>query len=107
VPSALRENNPRVADAQSSRSLGVDGSRKGTYVETKNNKIEQLVLHPELFLMDIPTAAARMSTTVFAVRELCRSGQLKFVPIGHKWLISPGAIQDFIDRKEQEARVAA
>jgi hypothetical protein len=38
-----------------------------------------------------------MSTTVFAVRELCRSGRLKFVPIGHKWLISPRAIQEFID----------
>lgn len=57
----------------------------------------------ELFLMDIPTAAARMSTTVFAVRELCRSGQLKFVPIGHKWLISPGAIQEFIRTQEQAA----
>ena len=57
----------------------------------------------ELFLMDIPTAALRMSTTVFAVRELCRSGQLKFVPIGHKWLISPGAIQDFICKREQAA----
>ncbi len=57
----------------------------------------------ELFLMDIPTAARLMSTTVFAVRELCRSGQLKYVPIGHKWLISPGAIQDFIRCKEQAA----
>jgi hypothetical protein len=27
--------------------------------------------------------------------------------IGHKWLISPGAIQDFIRRKEQEALRAA
>ena len=57
----------------------------------------------ELFLMDIPTAALRMSTTVFAVRELCRSGQLKYVPIGHKWFISPGAIQDFIRKQEQAA----
>jgi hypothetical protein len=57
----------------------------------------------ELFLMDIPTAAKRMSTTVFAVRELCRSGELVYVPIGHKWLLSPGAILAFIRRKEQEA----
>jgi hypothetical protein len=77
-------------------------------VQSKNQKIEQQVANlTELFLMDIPTVALRMSTTVFAVRELCRSGQLKFVPVGHKWLISPGAIQAFIDRKEQEARVAA
>jgi|SRR6516162_252652 hypothetical protein len=51
----------------------------------------------------IPTAALRMSTTVFAVRELCRSGQLNFVPIGHKWLISLSAIQDFIRTKGQAA----
>ncbi len=75
-------------------------------MQSKNQKIEQQVANlTELFLMDIPTAALRMSTTVFAVRELCRSGQLKFVPIGHKWLISPGAIQQFI--REQEAQVAA
>lgn len=63
------------------------------------------VVPSELYLMDIPMAARLMSTTVFAVRELCRSGQLKFVPIGHKWLISPGAIQQFI--RERETQVAA
>ncbi len=73
-------------------------------MQSKNQRIEQQVVNPtELFLMSIPTAALRMSTTVFAVRELCRSGQLKYVPIGHKWLISPGAIQDFIRSKEQAA----
>ena len=61
----------------------------------------------DYYLMDIPTAARRMSTTVFAVRELCRSGELVYVPIGHKWLISPDAIRTFIRRKEQEAVRAA
>jgi hypothetical protein len=73
-------------------------------VKQKNGQVVILPVSPnDLYLMDIPTAAARMSTTVFAVRELCRSGQLKFVPIGHKWLISPGAIQDFIRRQELAA----
>jgi excisionase family DNA binding protein len=54
-----------------------------------------------LLLVGIPEAARRMSTTVFAVRELCRSGKLKFVPIGHKWLISPRAIQEFIDKSQR------
>jgi hypothetical protein len=82
----------------------VDGNPKGTPVQSKNQQAEQQVAIPaELFLMDIPTAALRMSTTIFAVRELCRSGQLKFVPIGHKWLISPGAIQEFIRTQEQAA----
>ncbi len=65
------------------------------------------VVPNDLFLMDIPTAAQRMSTTVFAVRELMRSGELIKVEIGHKWLVSPSAIQDFIHRKEQEAQMAA
>ena len=74
----------------------------------KNALVPTVIPHPnDLFLMDIPTAASRMSTTVFAVRTLCRDGELKYVPIGHKWLISPGAIQDFIRRKEQEEQMAA
>jgi hypothetical protein len=61
--------------------------------------------HKDLYT--IPETAVRMSTTVFAIRELCRSGELKYVPIGHAWLISPGAIQEFIRRKEQELQRAA
>jgi hypothetical protein len=57
--------------------------------------------------MDIPTAARLMSTTVFAIRELCRSGELIYVPIGHKWLLSPEAIRTFIRKREQEALRAA
>ncbi|MGB2593266.1 MAG: hypothetical protein WBF09_20580 [Candidatus Acidiferrum sp.] len=57
--------------------------------------------------MDIPTAARRMSTTVFAVRELCRSGELLKVVIGHKWLLSDEAIRDFIRKREQAALRAA
>jgi hypothetical protein len=56
-------------------------------------------------LMDIPTAACHLSTSIFAVRELCRSGELVYVKIGHKWLLSPDAIQYFIRRREE--RVAA
>jgi hypothetical protein len=58
----------------------------------------------DLYLLDIPTVAARMSTAIFAIRELCRSGKLKFVTIGHKWLISPAAIQEFIRNEQKSAR---
>jgi excisionase family DNA binding protein len=54
----------------------------------------------DLYLIDIPTAARRMSTTVFAVRELLRSGQIKFLEIGHKWLMSPKAIEEFIEKNQ-------
>ena len=53
-----------------------------------------------LFLIDIPTAAKLMSMTVFAVRELCRSRELSYVVIGHKWLLSPDAIRAFIRKRE-------
>jgi hypothetical protein len=66
--------------------------------------VSPIAVHPnDLYLLDIPTAAAKMSTTIFAVRELMRSGKLKFVVIGHKWLVSPGAIQEFIRANEQAA----
>ena len=55
------------------------------------------------FLHDIPTTAKLMSTTCWAVRELCRSGRLKFVRVGHRWLISTEAIRKFIQDAERAA----
>lgn len=66
--------------------------------DTQKQVSSEAFLPKELFT--IPEVASKMSTTVFAVRELCRSGELKYVPIGHAWLISPRAIQEFIRRKE-------
>jgi hypothetical protein len=51
-------------------------------------------------LHDIPTTAKLMSATCWAVRELCRSGRLKFVRIGHRSLVSTKAIQDYISSNE-------
>jgi hypothetical protein len=53
-----------------------------------------------LYLLDIPTTARKLSTTIFAVRELIRSNKLKFIAVGHKQLISPSAIQAFIADNE-------
>jgi hypothetical protein len=59
------------------------------------------------FLFPIPEAAVLMSTTIFAVREACRSGRLKYVDsLGHGWLISPAAMQEFIRAAENEEKVA-
>jgi len=55
---------------------------------------------PDPALVDIPTAAAMLSTTVFAVRELLRKGKIKYVVIGHKWLVSPQALHEFIRNNE-------
>jgi len=57
-------------------------------------------------LHDISTTAKLMSTTTFAVRQLCRAGQLKYVRIGHRWLISPQAIQRFISQAENTGGAA-
>jgi excisionase family DNA binding protein len=55
----------------------------------------------DLYLMDIAEAARRMSTTVFAIRELIRSNKLKFISVGHAHLISPSAIQEFVAASEK------
>ncbi len=52
-------------------------------------------------LYDIPATARIMSTTTFAIRELCRSGRLKFVRIGHRWLVSTAAMRNFISQAER------
>jgi excisionase family DNA binding protein len=51
-------------------------------------------------LYAIPEVARRLNTTVPAVRELIRSGRLRYLQIGHKMLISPTAIEDFIRTNE-------
>jgi hypothetical protein len=45
-----------------------------------------------------------MNSTVFAVRELCRSRELAYIVIGHKWLLSPDAIRAFIRKREEKFR---
>jgi hypothetical protein len=54
-------------------------------------------------LHNIPTTAKLMSTTCWAVHELCRAGRLKFVRVGHRWLISTEAIRTFIQDAERAA----
>ena len=58
------------------------------------------------FLYDLQTAAKLMSTTLFAVRTLCRDGKLKYVQVGHKWLVSESAIKLFISAAEKTGRAA-
>lgn len=55
-------------------------------------------------LMDIPEAAVEMCTTVFAIRQLCRSGMLRYSQPGHPFLISPDAIQDCIRLMEENVK---
>jgi hypothetical protein len=64
---------------------------------------EQPVTTPK-FLMDVPDAASSMCTTVFAIRQLCRSGMLRYSQPGHAFLISPDAIQDCIRLMEEHAK---
>jgi excisionase family DNA binding protein len=82
-------------------------SQSGTSPPKTSNTRSELASVPSslaptpAFLYDIKTTATLMSTTCWAVRELCRSGRLKFVRVGHRWLVSTSAIQDFIKRAEQ------
>jgi excisionase family DNA binding protein len=61
------------------------------------------IAQPPAMLHDIATAAKIMSTTPWAIRQLCRAKKLPFVRIGHRWLISTDAIRSFIAKAEVTA----
>jgi excisionase family DNA binding protein len=78
--------------------------RRSSAVSHGNSTVTTLeVAAPVPLLHTIPEASRLMSTTPWAVRELCRSGQLKFVRIGHRWLVSTEAIRRFIAQAEKAA----
>jgi hypothetical protein len=56
-------------------------------------------------LLTIPEAAIELCTTVFAVRRLCQSGELRYSRPGHPMLISPQAIKDCIRLMEAKAQL--
>jgi hypothetical protein len=56
-------------------------------------------------LFTIPEAAVELCTTVWAVRRLCLSGELRYSRPGHPMLISPQAIKDCIRLMEAKAQL--
>src|ERR1700685_93770 len=56
-------------------------------------------------LFTIPEAAVELCTTVWAVRRLCLSGELRYSRPGHLMLISPQAIKDCIRLMEAKAQL--
>jgi hypothetical protein len=56
-------------------------------------------------LLTIPEAAVELCTTVFAVRRLCQSGELRYSRPGHPMLISPQAIKDCIGLMEAKSQL--
>jgi hypothetical protein len=68
---------------------------------SKNGKAASPVVPNDLYLLDIPEVARRLSTTIYAVRSLIRKGKLKYISCaGHAMLISPSGIQEFIQANE-------
>ena len=63
-------------------------------------KNEPSVDPASLYLLDIPTAARLLSTNVWALRKLLQVGEITYINIGHKFLISHDAIRAFIRRRE-------
>jgi excisionase family DNA binding protein len=57
-----------------------------------------------LYLLDIPTAAKLLSSNTWALRKLLQSGEIPYLNIGHKWLVSHEAIRAFIRRRENAFR---
>jgi hypothetical protein len=56
-------------------------------------------------LLTIPEAAVELCTTVFAVRRLCQSGELRYSQPGHPMLISPQAIKDCVRVMEAKSQI--
>jgi hypothetical protein len=59
-----------------------------------------IVSPEENLLWDIPTAAKRMSTTVWAIRSLIWSKQIKPIKIGKRFLIDPADLRAFVQRQK-------
>jgi excisionase family DNA binding protein len=55
----------------------------------------------EPLLLDFEMAARKLSTTAAVVRELIRSGRLKFVSIGDRHLIAQTALEEFVANNQK------
>jgi hypothetical protein len=80
--------------------------------KTTRDELEPALAPLERLLVDIPTAAKMLNTTVFGVREAIRKDLIKFVPMGHQQLMSPAALREYIETRsttysEQYPRRAA
>jgi hypothetical protein len=51
---------------------------------------------PAPLLVDIPTAAKMLSTTVWQIRELGWSKRLPYIKLGKKWLFTPASLEAFV-----------
>ena len=73
----------------------------------KDSKPGPQAVDPHQFLYDLPTTARLLATNVWAVRALIKDGKLKYVPLGHAFLVSPEHIKEFIrDNAVQNERAA-
>jgi len=57
-----------------------------------------IVSPEENLLWDIPTAARKMSTTIWAVRSLIWSKRITPIKIGKRFLIDPADLRAFVQR---------
>jgi hypothetical protein len=62
-----------------------------------------IVSPEEDLLWDIPTAAKKMSTTKWAIRNLIWSKQVTPIKIGKKFLIVPADLRAFIQKQKAVA----
>jgi hypothetical protein len=54
---------------------------------------------PAPLLVDIPTAAKMLSTTVWQIRELGWSKRLPYIKLGKKWLFTPASLEAFVRKQ--------
>ena len=54
---------------------------------------------PAPLLVDIPTAAKMLSTTVWQIRQLCWDKKLQYIKLGRKWLFTPASLEAFVRKQ--------
>jgi hypothetical protein len=57
----------------------------------------------EPILVDIPTAARMLSTTLWAIRRLIWAKQIVPIKIGKKFLIDPADLRTYVQRQKATA----
>jgi hypothetical protein len=95
--------NPYAEGLGVIRSHGLEIVQKGDPMSKASP--QQLPTPKSKNLLTIPEAAVEMCTTVFAVRRLCQSGELRYSRPGHPMLISPQAIKDCIRLMEAKSKI--
>jgi hypothetical protein len=77
--------------------------KKSTSVRIVSDPCLQSGSSPTPLLLDIPSAAIALSSTIWSVRSLLWAKKIPHIKIGRKFLIDPADLREFIQRLKEAA----